>query len=130
MAQQNLFLGRKSSEKANLDYNPIVKSNTVMYSVIFATEAETDMLHVVNWYETILSKLAQEFHEEVSHKIENIVAKFPKIAPTVYKSARKMSLNRFPYNLVYTIDDEKKEVKILAIVHDKRNPSVWQDRVV
>jgi len=101
-----------------------------MYSVIFATEAETDMLHVVNWYETILSKLAQEFHEEVSHKIENIVAKFPKIAPTIYKSARKMSLNRFPYNLVYTIDDEKKEVRILAIVHDKRNPSVWQNRVV
>jgi len=101
-----------------------------MYSVIFTAEAETDMLHVVNWYETILSKLAQEFHEEVSHKIENIVAKFPKIAPTIYKNARKMSLNRFPYNLVYTIDDEKKEVQILAIVHDKRNPSVWQDRVV
>jgi hypothetical protein len=60
-----------------------------MYSVIFATEAETDMLHVVNWYETILSKLAQEFHEEVSHKVENIVAKFPKIAPAIYKNARK-----------------------------------------
>jgi len=101
-----------------------------MYSVIMTRPAQADRLQVMNWYEAILSKLAVEFHEEVSHKVENIVAKFPKIAPTIYKSARKMSLNRFPYNLVYTIDDEKKEVKILAIVHDKRNPSVWQDRVV
>ena len=92
--------------------------------------AQADRLQVMNWYEAILSKLAIEFHEEVSQKVENIVAKFPKIARIVYKNARKLPINKFPYNLIYVVDDEKKEVKVLAIVHDKRNPSVWQNRVV
>ena len=92
--------------------------------------AQADRLQVMNWYEAILSKLAIEFHEEVSQKVESIVAKFPKIARIVYKNARKLPINKFPYNLIYVVDDEKKEVKVLAIVHDKRNPSVWQNRVV
>jgi len=101
-----------------------------MYSVIMTRPAQADRLQVMNWYEAILSKLAIEFHEEVSQKVENIVAKFPKIARIVYKNARKLPINKFPYNLIYVVDDEKKEVKVLAIVHDKRNPSVWQNRVV
>ena len=101
-----------------------------MYNVIVGEDAMTDRAEVVDWYEHICPNLGLDFYEEVLTKLETIVTKFPKIAPTVYKNARKMALNRFPYNLVYTIDDEKKEVKILAIVHDKRNPSVWQDRVV
>jgi plasmid stabilization system protein ParE len=92
--------------------------------------AQADRLQVMNWYEAILSKLAIEFHEEVSQKVENIVAKFPKIARIVYKNARKLPINKFPYNLIYVVDNERKEVKVLAIVHDKRNPSVWQNRVV
>jgi len=101
-----------------------------MHSIIWTKEAKADRLQIINWYESILSKLAQEFNDEVSQKINKIVVPFPKIARVAHKNARRLSLDQFPYNLVYTIDDEKKEVQILAIVHDKRNPSVWQDRVV
>ncbi|MCL2417044.1 MAG: type II toxin-antitoxin system RelE/ParE family toxin [Bacteroidales bacterium] len=100
-----------------------------MYNVILTRDAQTDRLQVMDWYETILSRLAQEFYEEVSQKVENIVAKYPKIAPVIHKNVRKLSLSRFPYNLIYVVDDAKKEVQILAVVHDKRDPSIWQSRV-
>jgi len=100
-----------------------------MYSAIWTKEAKADRFQVINWYEKILSKLAQEFNEEVSHKVQNIVEKYPKIAKNVHKNARKLSLNRFPYNLIYVVDDVRKEVRILAIVHDKRDPKVWRNRI-
>ena len=101
-----------------------------MYSVFLTSEAQADRLQIMDWYEPILSKLAQEFNEEVSQKVQNIVAKHPKIAKATHKNARKLPLNRFPYNLVYIVDDVKKEVQILAIVHDRRNPRIWKDRIV
>ncbi|MCL2417247.1 MAG: type II toxin-antitoxin system RelE/ParE family toxin [Bacteroidales bacterium] len=100
-----------------------------MYNVIFSEDAEIDTEQVMDWYENIYPKLGSDFYDEVLKKIENIVVKYPKIAQIVYRNARKLSLNRFPYNLIYTIDDTKKEVQILAIVHDKRDPSVWKNRV-
>ena len=100
-----------------------------MYSVFLTSEAQADRLQIMDWYDPILSKLAQEFYEEVSHKVEVFVAKYPKIAPIVYKNARKLPLKRFPYNLIYIIDETKKEIQILAIVHDKRDPRVWKNRI-
>jgi len=100
-----------------------------MYSVVLTEEAQADRLEIMDWYEAILSKLAQEFYEEVSQKVESIIVKYPKIAKVAYKNARKLSLIRFPYNLIYTIDETKKEIRILAIVHDKRDPKVWRNRI-
>jgi len=100
-----------------------------MYNVILTRDAQTDRLEIMDWYEVILSSLAQEFYEEVSQKVQNVVAKYPKIARVAHKNARKLPLNRFPYNLVYVIDETKKEVQILAIVHDRRDPRVWKSRI-
>jgi len=100
-----------------------------MYSIDWTEDAKADRLQIIDWYDTILSKLAHEFNEEVSYKVDMFIAKYPKIAQIAHKNARKLSLNRFPYNLVYTIDETKKEVQILAIVHDRRDPRVWKDRI-
>ena len=100
-----------------------------MYSVIFSKDADIDTEEVMDWYENICPKLGSDFYDEVLAKVENIVTKYPKIARIVYKNARKLSLNRFPYNLIYIIDETKKEIRILAIVHDKRDPRVWKNRI-
>ena len=99
-----------------------------MYNVLPSKDAEIDVKEILEWYENICPKLGADFYDEVLMKFETIVAKYPKIAQIVHKNARKLSLNRFPYNLIYTIDETKKEVRILAIVHDKRDPRIWKNR--
>jgi hypothetical protein len=40
---------------------------------------------------------------------------------------RKRSLKRFPYHLIYLVQNQ--ELLILAIAHHKRDPFYWIDRL-
>jgi plasmid stabilization system protein ParE len=100
-----------------------------MYNIVWTNAARADRFQIMDWYETILLNLAKEFDEEVSWIVREHIAKYPKIARIVYKNARKYPFKRFPYNLIYTVDELKEQILILAIVHNKREPKVWIDRV-
>lgn len=41
-------------------------------------------------------------------------------------TARRFTLHRFPYNLVYRIKSH--ELQVIALAHQRRRPSYWQSR--
>jgi plasmid stabilization system protein ParE len=38
-------------------------------------------------------------------------------------------MKKHPYNVYYWVDDSDKTVNIFAILHQKRNPEAWKERV-
>jgi plasmid stabilization system protein ParE len=43
-----------------------------------------------------------------------------------YKAVRKHLIKRFPFKIVYIIEDQK--VIIIGVLHGKRNPEIIKDR--
>jgi toxin ParE1/3/4 len=67
------------------------------------------------------------FERAVSQAIEDIKL-FPEAAAlTGVGTVRKRILKRFPYHLVYQVQNQ--ELLILAIAHHKRDPFYWIDRL-
>jgi plasmid stabilization system protein ParE len=50
----------------------------------------------------------------------------PDAFPVVHLSLRRVLLKRFPYALYYLLEDGA--VVIVAVVHGRRHPAVWQSR--
>ena len=46
--------------------------------------------------------------------------------PVVHKGKRRAFVRRFPYSLIYLVEDAR--IVVIACFHGKRNPRHWQRR--
>ena len=61
--------------------------------------------------------------KEIILRIENNPYQFPKIE----KEARKASLKRFPFAVLFVVENNL--INVFSIFHFSRNPSVWKKRI-
>lgn len=94
--------------------------------VRFLSSARSELREAVRWYNGKRSGLGREFNDEVKKATERI-AQFPDAWPPISQSARRFLLNRFPYGVIYLVEDNT--IVIVAIMHLRRNPVVWQKRL-
>jgi hypothetical protein len=55
------------------------------------------------------------------------VRRFPTMYPIVRGRARRVTLRRFPYSLVYVPTDD--EILLIACMYGGRDPRRWQERL-
>ncbi|OGW12695.1 MAG: hypothetical protein A2W77_05000 [Nitrospinae bacterium RIFCSPLOWO2_12_39_16] len=96
------------------------------YSVIVRPEAEDDLREVFSWYEDSRIGLGYDFLLQVDAGI-NFIKRNPEIHPIEYKGTRKHILKRFPYKIIYFVEEEK--IIVLAVLHGRRNPALLKNRV-
>jgi len=70
-------------------------------------------------YELILSLEAQ-------NEVTEAVQWYRDRAPLLDKNYHKVLIQRFPYQIIYTVYGET--ILILAVFHAKRNPEEWKKR--
>jgi plasmid stabilization system protein ParE len=78
------------------------------------------------WYEERRSGLGEEFLQEIRARL-NLIEENPLRHAVVHKTARQTLVRRFPYKVFYVFENDR--VEVLAVVHAKRDPTVWQKRV-
>jgi plasmid stabilization system protein ParE len=87
--------------------------------------ARADLTDAVAWYEGRRSGLGDEFLSAVAACFASVEA-----SPGQYRIAiddiRMALVNRFPY-VVYFVELPH-EISILAVLHGRRSPLVWQQR--
>jgi len=49
------------------------------------------------------------------------------ISPPEYKGARKYLIKRFPYKIIYLVENDK--IIVLAVIHGKRSPNLIKNRI-
>lgn len=96
------------------------------YRVIVRPEAEEDLKEVFSWYEDNRTGLGYDFLLQVDAGI-NFIKRSPEIHPTEYKGTRKHLIKRFPYKIIYFIEEEK--IIVLAVLHGKRSTDLLKNRV-
>ena len=95
------------------------------YKVIVRPEAEDDLKEAFSWYEDKRIGLGYDFMLQVDAGI-NYINRNPELHPIEYKGTRKHLIKRFPYKIIYLLEEE--EIIILAVIHDKRSPDLIKKR--
>ena len=98
-----------------------------MYSVRFTQAARSELIDAQDWYEREAHGLGRRFLRAVDQVAERISAN-PLQFSVVYKNVRRALLRRFPYSLLYIIEDDTNTVLVIACFHASRDPSHWQRR--
>ena len=91
------------------------------YSHIFDSVAAKEYEEAFKWYEERSFFAADNFLLAVENAIHLICAN-PHRYRNTYKSLRELTVKKYPFNLVYFIDENKKLIIIVSLYHHKRNP--------
>lgn len=93
---------------------------------IFHPAAEAEFLNAIEYYEDCELNLGYDFFIEVYTTIENILG-FPKAWPVLEDDIRRCQIRRFPFGIIYAQHGD--EIIILAVMHLRRDPDCWKDRL-
>lgn len=92
----------------------------------FLPEAEKEFREAARFYENEAPGVGIEFVVEL-HKVVAAILDNPLAAQAVRKSIRKKVLPRFPFNVLYSVENEI--IVIVAVAHQKRRPTYWRRRL-
>jgi toxin ParE1/3/4 len=100
------------------------------WRVEFAPAVEQDVAEAADWYESRQSGLGAEFVEEII-RIWDALADYPLLNcrrhPT--KNIRWRYPERFPYRVIYEVNEADQTVKVAAVLHAARHDRHWEKRV-
>ena len=94
-------------------------------NIRFLEPARIELDDAITWYETEQKNLGRLFLDEVRFALKRITT-FPESCATIAPGLRRCLTRRFPYMLVYGIDNET--VVIVAVAHLHREPMYWHGR--
>lgn len=78
------------------------------------------------WYwERSGDRVRSHLLAEIEHA-RDVLRDHPGIGTPGVRGTRKLPLGRFPYTLIYRIDDDT--VSVLAFMHQSRKPDYWRHR--
>ena len=92
----------------------------------FHPEADAEYAEAAQYYAQIRPELGGRFHDEIEAAIEEICA-HPRQFREFDPPARRSLALHFPYAVVYL--DEPDQVWIVAVMHLRREPGYWRERL-
>jgi len=95
-------------------------------NVRFLFPAEIEMLDAVAFYEKQVAGLGDSFLSIIAVAIGDLCAQ-PDSWPDIGDGTRKRPLRRFPYSVLYHIDEG--DIVIVAVMHQRRRPHYWVERL-
>ncbi len=97
-----------------------------MQAVIFHSEAKDEMRLAANWHEERRSGFGEIFMAAVESAVRQIQMN-PYGRMKIRGDARRILLHKFPYGIIYVVEQDV--IVILALMHLRRNPDYWIDRL-
>lgn len=98
-----------------------------MTKVRFHRAARAELDRAFAWYEERNPEAAARFMTEVRNKAKLIV-EAPDRWPVIRGRTRRLSLEEFPFSLVYRHRPAQALVLIVAVAHQRRRPDYWRGR--
>lgn len=94
------------------------------FDVVVLKEAEQDIDKTIAWYESQKLGLGLRFYMSVQD-ILRLLKENPLLYAKVKDEFRRALTKGFPYAL----NEDKKEVEVLAVIHQSRNPEYIEKRL-
>lgn len=93
---------------------------------IFHPGAAEEYARAVEYYAGIAPELGSHFHDEIErliHEVRHQPGRFFHFSPP----AQRALARKFPYSVVYL--EKPDRVWIVAVMHAKRRPGYWRERL-
>lgn len=90
------------------------------------SEAKAELTAGVSFYDSEYPGLGPEFAIEV-RRLCRLVTESPAASLEVCPGVQRRILRRFPYSILYTLDND--DVVVLAVAHQSRRPEYWNRRL-
>lgn len=97
------------------------------YSYNISPIAANEYEEAFIWYEERSVVAADSFIIAVQNAIQ-AACNDPLRYRNTYKNLRELTLKKYPFNLIYHIDENKKLITVISIYHHKRNPRNKYDK--
>ena len=94
--------------------------------VNFLKLAEYELYDAQEYYEKQQLGLGITF-KSIIYKALNRIIEFPQAYKKVKVDVRRCIIHKFPYNILYSIEDNT--ILIIAIAHQHRKPDYWLKRI-
>ncbi len=85
-----------------------------------------DIAGAIRWYDRNREGLGDQFEADLEVTLDRL-KKGPPFAAPIDGDVRFAKLKRFPYVVYFRQHEDR--IEVLAVLHGKRNPKVWQRRV-
>ena len=92
----------------------------------FHPAAELELRASATFYEDRMAALGEEFIIEVERTC-SLLADYPTLGAICDPKHRQVRLLRFPFNLIYRLDDQ--HITIVAVAHVRKRPGYWRGRL-
>lgn len=94
----------------------------------FHPEAKKELEEAADYLEKQRRGLGFKFSTEVYKSIQRINEN-PRSWTKISEYLRRILVQRFPYGILYHYDSESFHIYIVAIMHLRRKPEYWKNRV-
>jgi plasmid stabilization system protein ParE len=91
--------------------------------VEFTDRARTDVDEAFSWYAARSTAALEGFVRSLDHAVA-VVSSGPEIWPLFEAETRRYLFPRYPYSLVYHIEDET--ILVVAVASQRRRPGYWK----
>lgn len=99
------------------------------WRVEFRPEVEADVAEAAAWYESRRPGLGAEFVEEII-QAWSVLSDSPLLMSRRHpvKDVRWRYPDRFPYRIIYLVDEIQRSVLVIAVLHAARDDRHWRAR--
>lgn len=103
---------------------------SAMWKVIFSYQVRDEVADAALWYEARQSGLGWALVDELV-QIWRELAVNPNLAARKHpkRNLRWRCPKRFPYRVIYEVDEVNRSVLVVAVVHASRSDVGWRDRL-
>jgi plasmid stabilization system protein ParE len=90
--------------------------------------AEGDLQETFDYYEKARTGLGTEFAAEFRRTVDRIL-NHPHAWHPLDPVYRRCQLHRFPYGVIYRVEDQAKQIVVVAVTHLSRKQDWWRGRI-
>ena len=91
------------------------------YAYILHKHAQQDYEQSLEWYLERSIEAAEKFVVAIDNALQ-LICDNPTRWRNKYKNFHEISLKKYPFTIIYTIEEDKSIVVVSSIYHHKRNP--------
>lgn len=97
------------------------------YKVQLLPDARLDIKESMEWYNEQKAGLGRLFYYSVKSRLAYI-SKNPLHYQISYRKVRNAIVHKFPYQIHYQVEEERRSIIVIAVTHTSRDPRVWKSR--
>ena len=95
-------------------------------NIRFLSLTEQEIDEAVAWFDEQVEGKGTDFLDALDRVIR-LVKAYPFASPEIEPDIRRCLFARFPYSLIYGIEEQT--IVVIAVAHHRRTPRYWVDRV-